>query len=101
MIYRFLTGAGMSLVIAVGVAGNGDGTVPSVRPADAAVANAPGVHVKTNFLAVRLLYGPLLIQNSLVYRSISASTAGSIPAACVRIPSRTSRIWRLCACRWS
>ena len=32
----------------------------------AAAANASGVHVSTNFLAVRLLYGPLLIQNSLV-----------------------------------
>src|SRR5688572_879045 len=40
MIYRFLTGAGMSLVIAVGVAGSGDETVPSARPDVAAVAEA-------------------------------------------------------------
>ena len=35
-------------------------------PRRAAAANASGVHVSTNLLAVRLLYGPLLIQNSFV-----------------------------------
>ena len=33
---------------------------------DAAAANASGPHARTNFRAVRLLYGPVLIQNSFV-----------------------------------
>src|SRR5688500_11567829 len=47
-----------------------------------AAANASGVVLSTNLRAVRLLYGPLLIQNSLVYRSISASVAASTPCGC-------------------
>ncbi len=39
---------------------------PSPPRACAAAANCSGVHFSTNFRAVRLLYGPVLIQNSFV-----------------------------------
>ena len=39
---------------------------PAFSAACAAAANASGVHFSTNFRAVRLLYGPVLIQNSFV-----------------------------------
>jgi hypothetical protein len=74
---------------------------PLVCAVAAAAANAAGVHVKTNFRAVRLLYGPVLIQNSFVYRWISPSVDGSMPSECVMISSSTSRMTRLCAYRWS
>ena len=54
----------------------------AVAAACAAAASAPGVHFSTNFRAVRLLYGPVLIQNSFVYRWISLSVAGSTPSGC-------------------
>ena len=50
---------------------------PCAAAACAAAANCSGVHVRTNFRAVRLLYGPVLIQNSFVYRWISACVPAS------------------------
>ena len=51
----------------------------NVAPARAAACIAPASssreRFKTNFRAVRLLKGPVLIQNSFVYRRISASTS--------------------------
>src|SRR5436189_1307836 len=41
---------------------------PFACAARAAAANASGVHLSTNFCAVRLLYGPVFNQNSFVYR---------------------------------
>ncbi len=41
-------------------------TAPDFAAACAAAANASGVQVNTNFCAVRLLYGPVFNQNSLV-----------------------------------
>jgi hypothetical protein len=71
------------------------GNLAPFRPAAAAAAaNASGVAFSTNLRAVRLLYAPVLIQNSFVYRRISASVAGSTPSGCVRISSSTSRISR-------
>ena len=62
-----------------------------------AAAKASGEQVSTNLRAVRLLYGPVLIQKSFVYCSMASRTVWSISALCVMIASRMSRISRLCA----
>ena len=58
-------------------------TAPALAAATAASSSSCRVRRRTNFRAVTLLYGPLLIQNSFVYRRISSRTFG-VDAASVR-----------------
>src|SRR5687767_5119338 len=89
MIYRFLTGAVMSLVIAVGVSGSGSNTVPAAKPADgAAVADTVQAEASRKYLlervddaAVAQLYADgfkdlPLEQKTLIWHLYQAAIAG-------------------------
>jgi dipeptidyl-peptidase III len=89
MIYRFLTGAGMSLVIAVGVSGSGSSTVPVTKPAESpAAADAVQPDTSRKYLlervddaAVAQLYADgfkdlPLEQKTLIWHLYQAALAG-------------------------
>src|SRR5688572_10559646 len=89
MIHRFLTGAGMSLVIAAGAAGSGNETAPPAKPADgAAVAETAQPDPSRKYLlervddaAVAQLYADgfkalPLDQKTLIWHLYQAAIAG-------------------------
>src|SRR4030095_16032566 len=89
MMYRFLTGAVMSLVIAAGVSRSGSNTVPAAKPADGAgVANTVQPEASRKYLlervddaAVAQLYADgfkdlPLEQKALIWHLYQAAVAG-------------------------